>query len=238
VSKSNADKHLKVAASYIAVAESGDAKRLAYEKAADEILAAKAEDSSQTNVAVGQQIGKSEGWVRTLLRWRALDSHVRASTSPFADLPGVRTRQAERQVPTRHDDRVEMATTLLQDPKVMKAAVAAAVQESPKVRATFDKVVYDHNAERRAKDRERAERKARDGALPLPAYMTKMLEKMNEWTLALASIRDDELDDLPDGRAKDLVASAAEALEEQAFRWSNRLRKAPDMSVIEGRVRH
>jgi len=237
VSKASASKHLEAAASYIAVAEAGDTKKVAYEKAADEITAAKVDDSSLSNVAIARQLGKSESWVRDLLRWRAADSHVRASTSPFADPPGVRARQNERRVPTRHDDRVEMAAKLLQDPQVMKAAIPAAMKENTKTKATFDKVVYDHNAERRRKDRERAEQKAKDGALPLPAYMARMVEKMNEWTMALSSITDDDLDGLPDSRAKELVAQAAEALEQQAFRWSNRLRQAPNLTVIDGKSR-
>jgi hypothetical protein len=64
------NKHLEAAAAYIAVAESGDAKRAAYEQAADEILAAQGEDPKLTQRQIGAAIGKSQTWVRELLLWR------------------------------------------------------------------------------------------------------------------------------------------------------------------------
>lgn len=233
MSKAGAEKHLTAAASYIAVAESGDAKRLAYEKAADEILAAQAEDPVLTQRQIGDRIGKSQKWVYELLRWRNVDA---AQRQP---LPFSRTehqyRYAERQVPTRHEDRVEMATKLLSDPVVMKTAVKQATQE-PEARAAFSRMVYDHNADRRRVERERAQQRAADGAVPLPTYMAKMVEKMNDWALGLAGLVDD-LDELPEGRGRELVAKAATNLRDQAQRWVDRLEpERPALTVIEGRA--
>jgi hypothetical protein len=75
-----AQQHLDAAREYIAVAESEDAKRTAYEHAADEVLAAMAADPTLGPKAIGKQIGKSHEWVRKLLRWR---TSANPSWSPF-----------------------------------------------------------------------------------------------------------------------------------------------------------
>jgi hypothetical protein len=144
--------------------------------------------------------------------------------------------QKERQVPTQPRDRIEMAATLLKDPKVMKAAIKQATTEQAAARV-FSTIVYDHNADRRKQERERALQKARDGAMPLPAYMVRMVAKMNEWTGALAGITNDEIEELPEGPARDSIGLAALALAEQADRWVAILRRRPALQVIEGRAR-
>jgi hypothetical protein len=230
--KARTEQHLEKATAYIAVAESGDAKRAAYEQAADEILAALAEDETLTHRAVGERIGKSYRWVGTLLAWRR-EGHAHAL--PFAR-GEAQERYAQRQVPTRHEDRVEMATKLLEDPTVAKAAVKTVMANPSHARRAIGVVMHDHNAEKRRQERERAAQRRADEAMPLPAYMAKMVEKMNEWSLGLAGLYDD-LDELPEGRGRELVAAAAAQLAEQAQRWVDRLNGRPALTVIEGRAK-
>lgn len=209
-----AEQHLATAAAYIAVAESGDAKRAAYEAAADAILAAQADDATLTQAEVGRQLGKSRSWVVQLLAWRRSgDVHVH----PFA-AGDAQQRYRERQVPTRHDDRVEMAATLLADPTVVEGVLA-----TPSVaQRHVENAVHEREVERRQKGREVAQQQREDAALPLPAHMAAMVLRLREWASGLAELVDD-LDDLPEGRARELVGEAAAELEYQAGRWRERL---------------
>jgi hypothetical protein len=77
----SAEAHLLAAAEYLAIAESSDATRAAYEHAADEIIAAQKEDPTLSNVQVGRRLKRSERWVRDLLRWRPTASD--SNPSPF-----------------------------------------------------------------------------------------------------------------------------------------------------------
>ena len=226
--------HLEAAAGFIAVAESGDAKREAYVKAADEIIAAQAEAPTLTQAQIGERLGKGSHWVGTLLAWRK-DPARSAQTMPFAR-GEHQQRYVERKVPTRHEDRVEMATKLLSDPQVAKTVAAAVTDPSTKAGRLISQQVHEHEAERRREQAEKARQKALDRALPLPAYMADMVVKMNEWSLGLAALVDD-LDELPEGRGRELVADAARGLAEQAQRWVDKLEPKPELRVIEGRSR-
>ena len=90
-----------------------------------------------------------------------------------------------------------MATKLLADPKVAKQAVQAQAS-SPKVASAIRAAAYDLDAPRRKRANDYADQRAKDKALPLPAYMARMVEKMTEWALGLAGLYDD-LDTLPEG---------------------------------------
>jgi len=209
-----------------------------------------AEGTSRRQYA--REVGKSDVHIGVLVRTWQLYGAKSASHRPrWADayataVAGEPVTQAdvsrlkkERQVPTRHEDRVEMATTLLADPVVAKAAVRTVMSAPSHARRAIDSVVFDANADRRRQERERAAQRATDEAMPLPAYMSKMVSKMNEWSLALAGLYDD-LDELPEGRGRELVAMAAEQLEEQAHRWVDKLTPKADvreLRVIEGKVK-
>jgi hypothetical protein len=220
-----AGRHLDSAAAHIAVAESGDAKRAAYKTAADEILAARKADPELGRVDEAQRLKKGETWVRDLLRWRQ---------RPDADLPFSRSdrhrRYEERQVPTQHDDRVEMAGKLLADPAVAKAAMAELLAEKSKSQRLIEQAVSRKNAEERKRQMEAAMRKREGEAMPLPAYMSRMVVKMNEWAAGLANIEPD-LEALPEGPGRETVLDALVELARQAQRCIYRL------DPIEGRVR-
>jgi hypothetical protein len=230
----SAKTHLEAAAAYIAVAESGDAKREAYVKAADEILAAQADDPELTQAEVARRLGKGKDWVSRLLMWHQGD---RSGATPFARDPenDFRARSEAKKVPTRHEDRVEMATKLLADPEVVKAAAKTVLDPSTKAGRLLSQAAYDQDSEKRRHQRELEEQSRARRALPLPASMAKMVVKMNEWSLGLAGLID-ELDSLPEGRQRELVADAARSLAVQAQRWVDRLEGKPDLRVIEGQA--
>lgn len=142
----------------------------------------------------------------------------------------------ERQMPTRHEDRVEMVTKLMADPVVAKTVAATVTDPKTKAGRLISQQVHEHEAEQRQRRAERARQKALDEALPLPAYMADMVVKINEWSLGLAALVDD-LDGLPEGRGRELVAEAVRGLNEQTQRWLDKLEPRPELHVIEGRSR-
>jgi len=213
-------------------------------------LAAEAVAGGMTRTEYGRQVGKSDQTISVYVRaWERWGSAARRNRPRWADAWATikarsdeivtraeqRGRETERQVPTRHDDRVEMAAKLLNDPKVAKAAIKTVLDTPSPARAAIDKVMYDQRATKRQKERDWAEQRRSAAALPLPAYMARMVEKMNEWSLGLAGLYED-LDELPDGRGRELVAKAAGQLAEQAQRWVDKLEGRPDLRVIEGKA--
>lgn len=213
-----AEQHLSTAKRHITIAEARDAKKAAYEMAADEILAAKAEDSTLTQAEIGRQVGKSQDWVSRLLIWRNEEDRT---DGPFVGQSDIRQRSYERKVPTRHDDRVEMARTLMADRKVVAAVIAT---PSPAARR-IENAVHERETTRRQQERQAVqEARAADAAaaVPLPAYMARMIVRLNEWAAGLAELASD-LDDLPDGPDRELLRDAAEELAKQALVWVERL---------------
>lgn len=71
--------HLALAREYIAIAESQDAKREAYQKAADEIVEAQ---KTMGYRAIATAVGKSDHWVKTLVQWRTSGT---PGSTPFAN---------------------------------------------------------------------------------------------------------------------------------------------------------
>lgn len=226
-----AKKHLSAAASYIAVAESGDAKLAAYRQAADEIAAAQYVEPTISQREIGERIGKSRPWVGQLVRWRTSGY---PDSGPF-DGPGqkeARRRLAERREPTDRADRVEMASRLLADPEVAKAAIPAVLAKRSKSQRLIEQAVSRKNADERKRQVDAARRRRDGEAAPLPAYMAKMVVKINEWAAALASIEGD-LEQLPDGRGREMVLDVLRELASQTQRCIDRLERP---GVIEGRA--
>jgi len=224
--KAQAEQHLEAAADYIAVAEAGDAKRLAYEKAADAILAAMAADESLTQRSVGERLGKSRQWVGDLLGWRARRDHG----MPFSNVDAA-ARYRERQVPTRHEDRVEMAAKLLDDPQVREDFLA---HPSPAQRKVEHDVRAKGAEERRAAI-DRAEQRRVDEALPLPAHLRQIAARLDEVSITMAALRDDVAELEPSAGADVLRASVQELIR-QAEAWLEALRGSISFEVIEGRA--
>jgi hypothetical protein len=222
---SDVDRHLDNARAHIAVAESGDAKRAAYEQAADEIVAAMATDETLTQVEVGRRIGKGRTWVQDLIAWR----RARRDGLPFAHGRDVRYR--ERKVPTEHVDRVEMAAKLLADPEVAKG-----VLETPAAaRSVVRQAIADQDADDREQARQARERRQKATAVPLPALFATMVRKIDDWVTGLRSVPDDALAEL-DGHPRDLVYERVDALRVEVDRWLRVLEEFPaldELPVIE-----
>lgn len=120
--------HLAKAKEYIAKGEGY------YRKAADEIIAAKQADSTLSNRAIGERIGKSRDWVRLLVQARTNGDEV----APFAKRPtddsGAAKRVA-RERPEELADAIESAP-----PEARRRAVEAisnAAADDPETRASI-----------------------------------------------------------------------------------------------------
>jgi hypothetical protein len=147
-------------------------------------------------------------------------------------------RVAERVIATAPvEDRVEMAAKLLEDKDVARETFKTVIANPSYSRAAFDRAAYERNAEKRRKDRERAEQRAIDGAMPLPAYIAKMVEKIGEWSLALAALVDD-IGELPEGPGRDLLLRVVTEHDRQVHQWLDVLEvsRRPELTVIEGKA--
>jgi hypothetical protein len=210
-------------------------------------LAAEAVAGGMTRTAYAQAVGKDQAHVSRLVnvwtrygldlghgrpRFRDAYATVRIGSSDIVDAAEASRRGRERQVPTRHEDRVEMATTLLADPDVVKGVLA----QPARARSEIRQAVHDEAAAEREHARQTRQQQREDRALPLPAYMATMVVKMGEWAAGLAALYDD-LDALPDGEGRDAVARAAGELARQAQRWLDRLERRPELRVVEGEAR-
>lgn len=229
----SADTHLEAAAAYIAVAESADSKRVAYQKAADEILAALAADPSLSQREAARRIGKGHTWLVDLLAWRRGRISDHGADTPFAtEAKRISNQRArERTIPTRHEDRVEMAAKLLEDREVVDEAVRKVLETPSPASRRIERIVADRESARRKRATEQARRKAEREALPLPALMFSMIEKMGAWATELDALIDD-LDTLPDGPDLDVVVRVTLRLRDAADRWLERLDRS-EAEVIE-----
>lgn len=229
-----AETHLAAATSFIAIAEAADSSSVAYRKAAEEIDKAMKADPTLTQRAVAKDIGKSQQYVGVLLKaltsalvTGVFDVDWRSGSNKRADL--------ERRIPKRQEDKIAMASTLLADPEVAAKAVEKALATPSKASRLIENTVAKKGAERRKKAMQAAQHQREDGALPLPAYMSSMVMKMTEFEVGMKALEDD-LDDLPEGRGRELVGEAARRLGDTAYRWADRLERRPVvLSVIEGR---
>ena len=229
--------HLDRAAAFIAVAESGDSRQAAYERAALEIEAAMEADPSLSQAKIGKRIGKGEVYVnrllKALLRTRRTGEPFKvdwqSGTNRRDDLLPAAIKKASAQ------EKVDLATGLLEVPAVAPAVLATSTPASSNMKTA----VAQGNAEQRGAGKERAKQRREDGAVPLPAHLAAMVRKIDEWALALAGIADDELAELPEGRGVELVDDALERLVVQAERWRAALgRDALDgglLRVVEGK---
>ena len=80
------------------------------------------------------------------------------------------------------------------------------------------------------------------GAMPLPAFVPKMIEDIGGWATGMHAITDDDLASLPaDDRLVAHLRNVVEDLTVEALRWSTALqsgsrRGLPELEVIEGRA--
>jgi hypothetical protein len=228
--KAAAERHLEEAAAFIAVAESGDAKRAAYRKAAEEIEAAKRADQDLSNSEIGRRIGKGHVWVGRLLA--ALD-RARAGDDfridwQRKDREVVGAEKVAREQPDAFVQAFEQAP-----PKVQRQ-IARQMVSTPAGRFVEQEVLKKQDTERQ-QARERAKERAQQGGLPLPAWVPRMIGKITEWGLAFAGLTD-QLGEIPDGPGRDELYNAVGQLHAQTGRWLDALHPKPDLSVVEGRA--
>ncbi len=123
------NEHLERAREYLAIAESGDAKREAYKAAAEEIAAHK-EETGEANTRIATRISKDEGFVRRLLRWR--DAGCPEGTTPFTmadpsgSLPTDRASVSHTRRVLREADAEEVERIVESLPPAARRRLAAA----------------------------------------------------------------------------------------------------------------
>jgi len=99
--------------------------------------------------------------------------------------------------------------------------------------------VHEREAGRRRKVRDENERRRNAEALPLPAFVPKMIGEIDGWVIAMRGITDDDLADLPaDDPFVAQLNNVIEDLAEEALRWNTVLgqspQQRPELEVIEG----
>jgi len=98
--------------------------------------------------------------------------------------------------------------------------------------------VHEKEAAHRRKVREANEQRRNAEALPLPAFVPKMVGEIDAWVIAMRGITDDDLAGLPaDDPFVAQLNNVIEDLAEQALRWNTILgenSRWPGLEVIEG----
>jgi len=121
---------LERARNYLAIAESGDAKREAYRMAAEE-LAAEREETGATLDFLASKVGTSTPTVSKLLAWR---SSGYAAATPFLMDPEATTRAADSHTRRAVRERPEVvAEELARQSAERRAAFAAGLMADPEV---------------------------------------------------------------------------------------------------------
>ena len=167
-------------------------------------------------------------------RFSDADSTVRHGYDELTTTADRSRIARERQAPTRHEDKVEMAAKLLADHEVTRAVIPQVLAEPSRSQRIVENSVTKINADRRKAAIQESQRKATATAAPLPTFMVRMVAKINEWAIGMQAITDDDLDGLPDGTDLDQVIRAVQHLSRQCKRWEARLDRRPSLEVIEG----
>jgi hypothetical protein len=139
------ERHLAAAAEDIAIAEAGDSRRTAYERAADHIIAAQEVDPALSLREIDRRLrrGSKGGYAGGLLQWR----REGREGLPFSDVAAGRDRDAvgtRRLARERPDD---FAEAFEQAPADAKRQIAEQISKAPEVRAEARK--RDHEEEQR-----------------------------------------------------------------------------------------
>jgi hypothetical protein len=144
------ERHLAAAVEYLAIAESGDAEKSAYEHAADEIIAAMEADPTLGQEAIGRRVGKSRMWVRRLVAWRTSGT---SSASPF-----TREAREERGEASPDDSTAKkvarerpeaFAAAFEQAPPEAKRKIAQRISQAPEIRVEARKRDVEAETRRR-----------------------------------------------------------------------------------------
>src|SRR5262245_28257196 len=203
-------------------------------------LAASAVAEGLSRVAYAREVGKGDQTISVFVRmWERWGGSPRAGRPRFADgyatIDGgsaeviTRAEQArrgrERQVPTRHEDRVEMATTLLNDASVAKAVARSQTPAAREMMRATSAVEYEQG------QRAAAARDARrnDGAVPIEGHYARISQKLGSWADELIGIKED-LVDAPETIGKRMVMIALRSLGDVAHGIANEI--DPDLSNV------
>jgi hypothetical protein len=205
---------------WVEVAESDDPQAIktrAYEEIAKVIIEASETDPGLSQIEIGKFYKKSADWVSRVKIWYQNDRD--RSPTPFSN-PRQREhdrRYKERQVPTQHRDKVEMAKTLLDDPQVLKEIVSEPTKS--KTARKVRNAVTAMNAKERKEAIKREQQKARDQAMPLPVMLVRLMVRMREWAMDMSGLYPDVVAIPDDHPQRAEVGKAASDLRHQAHRW-------------------
>ena len=158
---------------------------------------------------------------------RALD------VQPTRPTFGEQLARPERNVPEHHQGKVELARELLQDKTVVQDVIA----ETTPASLAVEREVTRQRRERRERRAENLGQLDEQTALPLPAYVAKVVGKLSEWAGELQHLRG-HLDQLTDDEQRNWVADRHNYLINEAVRNVELLveQELPDDDVIEGNV--
>jgi hypothetical protein len=202
---------------WVEVAESEDPQAIktrAYEEIARVIIEARDADPSLTYDEIGGFYGHGRGWPSAIEKWHL--SSAQNKGLPFKRGEAQR-RYVERKAPTQHQDKVEMAKELLDDPKVLREIVSEPTKN--KTARKVRNAVTAMNAKERKQAIEREQQKAKDRAVPLPAILIALVVKMREWALDMSGVYEDVVAIPGDHPQRAEVGRAASDLRHQAQRW-------------------
>jgi hypothetical protein len=185
--------HLAKAKDYIAKGEDF------YRKAAEEIKAAMDEDPTLSNVEVGKQLGRSEKWIRDLVKWSTTSE---SSPTPYsgaevaAEVDARKVRQAARERPEAIAEAIssapaeaqqKIADEILKAPNterslrnvVKKASEPAPTYELPKAESKLGDAVM------RAWEASELLREGEDPPYDAKYRMTTLAEKLERLAIGL-----------------------------------------------------
>lgn len=145
--RASVEQHLAAAVEYIAIAESADAKIVAYEHAADEIIVAQRDDPTLSFREIGVHVGKSKDWVHKLVQWRTSVDGRRHL--PFADGPAGRDRNAVGARKIARERPEDFAAAYESAPPDARREIAERLSRDPDVRTE----VHKRHAERQEQSR-------------------------------------------------------------------------------------
>jgi hypothetical protein len=224
------NQHCQNARDHLAVAESGDSKTAAYRRAAEEIEKAILEDNL-THAQTAKQIGKSETYVRILLK--ALYQSRAADKEFVIDWSSGTNKRSELAlrpaIPARRDDKVELATQLLNDPIVAQRVLDSRTRASSNIHTA----VTNRNTENRERLHAFRERQRQAGAVPISGLHTKIADTIGGWSNALMDIEDD-LVESRDQIGANIVATALRMHADTCTRLADRIQLDVDAAIESG----
>lgn len=213
-------------------------------------LASEACESEMSQREFAGKVGKDPAHINRIIhvwrKWGSVDDHQQQPT--FTDAyrmvytktetveASKEVDQLRKRLPAAPEKRAEfLAEQLTADGDIAGEAIRKVIAEPSLASRRIKHVVEEREAEQRRKRKEEEQRSLEARAMPLPAYMAKMIIKIGDWARDLAFLVDN-LEQLPDGPDLELLLKNVTELERQAGRWREKLDRRPDLTVIEGKA--